>query len=97
MSMNDNKYQNIEELLPRFCDGLTTEEESMLVEEWIAEEMQKSNYQKDVNGLVYKVMAEGKGDKLENGQMVLVELIMTDVAGKSLVPTDVDRLLPFVA
>ena len=27
MSMNDNKYQNIEELLPRFCDGLTTEEE----------------------------------------------------------------------
>ena len=38
MSMNDNKYQNIEELLPRFCDGLTTEEESMLVEEWIAED-----------------------------------------------------------
>lgn len=38
MSMNDNKYQNIEELLPRFCDGLTTEEESILVEEWIAED-----------------------------------------------------------
>lgn len=38
MSMNDNKYQNIEELLPRFCDGLTTEEESLLVEEWIAED-----------------------------------------------------------
>ena len=51
--------------------------------------MQKSNYQKDVNGLVYKVMAEGKGDKLENDQMVLVEMIMTDVAGKPLVPGDV--------
>lgn len=38
MSMKDNKYQNIEELLPRFCDGLTTEEESLLVEEWIAED-----------------------------------------------------------
>ena len=38
MSMNDNKYQNIEELLPRFCDGLTTEEESLFVEEWIAED-----------------------------------------------------------
>ena len=34
-------------------------------------------------------MAEGNGDKLENDQMVLVELRMTDVAGKPLVPADV--------
>ena len=31
-------YKNIEELLPRFCEGTTTEAESRLVEEWIAED-----------------------------------------------------------
>lgn len=34
---NKDKYKGIEELLPRFCDGMTTLEESHLVEEWIAE------------------------------------------------------------
>ena len=38
MNENDYKYQHIEELLPRFCEGLTTEQESLLVEEWIAED-----------------------------------------------------------
>lgn len=38
MNENNHKYQQIEELLPRFCEGLTTEEESLLVEEWIAED-----------------------------------------------------------
>lgn len=38
MNGNDDKYQHIEELLPRFCEGLTTEEESLLVEDWIAED-----------------------------------------------------------
>lgn len=38
MNGNNDKYQHIEELLPRFCEGLTTEEESLLVEEWIAED-----------------------------------------------------------
>ena len=33
-----DKYSNIEELLPRFCEGRTTEQESLLVEEWIAED-----------------------------------------------------------
>ena len=70
-------------------DAIKSKKDKEIADKKIAEEMQKSNYQKDVNGLVYKVMAEGKGDKLENDQMVLVELIMTDVAGKSLVPTDV--------
>lgn len=38
MKENNDKYQHIEELLPRFCEGLTTEEESLLVEKWIAED-----------------------------------------------------------
>ena len=38
MKKDEDKYQNIEELLPRFCDGMTTLEESRLVEEWIAED-----------------------------------------------------------
>lgn len=38
MKENNDKYQHIEELLPRFCEGLTTEEESLLVEDWIAED-----------------------------------------------------------
>lgn len=38
MNGNNDKYQHIEELLPRFCEGLTTEEESLLVEDWIAED-----------------------------------------------------------
>lgn len=35
---NENKYKGIEELLPRFCEGMTTFEESHLVEEWISED-----------------------------------------------------------
>ena len=38
MNGNNDQYQYIEELLPRFCEGLTTEEESLLVEKWIAED-----------------------------------------------------------
>lgn len=38
MNEKNNQYQHIEELLPRFCEGLTTEEESLLVEQWIAED-----------------------------------------------------------
>lgn len=34
----DNKHNNIEELLPRFCEGMTTEAESRLVEEWMAQD-----------------------------------------------------------
>ena len=34
----EEKYRGIEELLPRFCEGMTTLEESHLVEEWIAED-----------------------------------------------------------
>lgn len=33
----EHKYDNIENLLPRFCEGMTTEEETQLVEEWIEE------------------------------------------------------------
>ncbi len=35
---NEDKYKGIEELLPRFCEGMTTLAESQLVEEWIAED-----------------------------------------------------------
>lgn len=37
--MTDKKhtYKDIEDLLPLFCEGMTTEAESKLVEEWIAE------------------------------------------------------------
>ncbi len=38
MTKEDNKYNDIENLLPRFCEGMTTEEESLLVEEWIKED-----------------------------------------------------------
>lgn len=38
MKEGKDKYKDIEELLPRFCDGRTTLEESHLVEEWIAED-----------------------------------------------------------
>lgn len=55
----------------------------------IAEEMQKSGYQRAENGVIYKVVAEGQANKLENAEMVLVELTMTDVAGKPLIPTEV--------
>ena len=34
---NEDKYKGVEELLPRFCEGMTTLAESQLVEEWIAE------------------------------------------------------------
>lgn len=37
MSEKENKYNDIETLLPRFCEGMTTEEETRLVEEWIEE------------------------------------------------------------
>lgn len=37
MTDKENKYDNIENLLPRFCEGMTTEEEARLVEEWIEE------------------------------------------------------------
>lgn len=37
MTDKENKYENIETLLPRFCEGMTTEEETRLVEEWIEE------------------------------------------------------------
>lgn len=70
-------------------DAIKAKKDKEIADKKIAEEMQKSNYQKDVNGIVYKVMTEGQGDKLENDQMALVELVMTDVAGKPLMPTDV--------
>lgn len=38
MKMNEDKYKGIEDLLPRFCEGRTSEGESRLVEEWIAED-----------------------------------------------------------
>lgn len=37
MTDKEHKYDNIENLLPRFCEGMTTEEETQLVEEWIEE------------------------------------------------------------
>ena len=70
-------------------DAIKAKKDKEIADKKILEEMQKSNYQQDANGLVYKVVAEGNGDKLENDQMVLVELRMTDVAGKPLVPADV--------
>lgn len=36
--MEKNKFEYIEELIPRYCDGMTTEEETALVEEWMAED-----------------------------------------------------------
>lgn len=49
----ENKDQNrkIEELLPRFCDGLTTKEESLLVEKWIAEDEENLNMVNQIHGL----------------------------------------------
>ena len=38
MDKEENKFQNIEELLPRFCEGMTSLEESLLVEEWIEQD-----------------------------------------------------------
>ena len=38
MTDTDNTYNNIEELLPRFCEGMTTAAESRLVEEWIEQD-----------------------------------------------------------
>lgn len=38
MKEKEHTYQHIEELLPRFCEGTTTEVESKLVEEWLAED-----------------------------------------------------------
>ena len=38
MDKEDNKFNNIEELLPRFCEGMTTLEESLLVEDWIEQD-----------------------------------------------------------
>lgn len=38
MDKEENKFHNIEELLPRFCEGMTTLEESLLVEEWIEQD-----------------------------------------------------------
>ena len=58
----------------------------------IVKEMEKSGYQQDTTGLVYKVIAPVQGQKLEKGQMVLVELKMTDVDGKSLVPSDINPM-----
>lgn len=37
MTEKEDKYRNIETLLPRFCEGMTTEEETQLVEKWIEE------------------------------------------------------------
>ncbi|MCD8309889.1 MAG: FecR family protein [Prevotellaceae bacterium] len=36
--MEEAKYNNIAQLLPRYYDGLTTAEESLLVEQWIKED-----------------------------------------------------------
>lgn len=38
MTEEDNKQKDIENLLPRFCEGLVTEEEARQVEKWIKEE-----------------------------------------------------------
>ena len=38
MTDTDNTYNNIEELLPRFCEGMTTAAESRLVEEWMEQD-----------------------------------------------------------
>ncbi len=37
MTNQEDKYNNIENLLPRFCEGMTSEKETLLVEEWIKE------------------------------------------------------------
>lgn len=37
MIEKEDKYNDIEALLPRFCEGMTTEEETRRVEEWIEE------------------------------------------------------------
>ena len=37
MTEKEDKYNDIETLLPRFCEGMTTEKETRLVEEWIKE------------------------------------------------------------
>lgn len=44
-------YKNIEELLPRFCEGTTTEAESRLVEEWIAEDEAHLKMVKQIHAL----------------------------------------------
>lgn len=38
MAEDNNKNKDIENLLPRFCEGLVTEEEARQVEEWIQED-----------------------------------------------------------
>lgn len=59
-----------------------------IADQKIDEEIKKSGYKKDANGIVYKVVEEGKGKKLENDEYVLVQLTMTDLEGNSIVPTD---------
>lgn len=38
MNLQKTKYNKIETLLPRFCEGLATEQEKLLIEEWMAED-----------------------------------------------------------
>ena len=47
MTDTDNTYNNIEELLPRFCEGMTTAAESRLVEEWIEQDESHRNNESD--------------------------------------------------
>ena len=45
--MDKTDYNRIEELLPRYCEGLATEEERLQVETWM-------------DGIVFKVRDNGK-------------------------------------
>ena len=46
--MNNDNFNHIEDLLPRYCDGLTTEEESAIVEKWLAGNMENQRIMKQI-------------------------------------------------
>lgn len=54
--MNENKMEqpnttHIEELLPRYCEGMATDEECLMVEAWIKESAENEKYVKQVYAL----------------------------------------------
>lgn len=86
--VNPSKLQQDIMPLGRKVEAIKEAKDKEEADKKIAEEMQKSGYERDENGVAYKVVDKGQDKKLEIDEMVLVELTMTDVAGKPIVPSE---------